>query len=139
MRYESFTYLGKPLTVAGEEEKHVKDIIKTYGDLLDQISACLLPLALKLEALESVALSKVQHHFANTAFTEDQLQELDKLLASFLRNTFHIHNNTTVRTLVQKKQIGGLGVRKPSTIYRITRVSHLVSILNNDTNELNLI
>ena len=130
-RHESFTYLGKPLTVAGEEEKHVQNIIKTYSDLLDHISACLLPLALKLEALESVALSKIQHHFANTAFTEDQLQDLDKLLTSFLRNAFHIHNNTTVRTLLQKKQIGGLGVRKPSRIYRITRVSHLVNMLNN--------
>ena len=128
---ESFTYLGKSLTAAGEEEKHVKDIVKTYGDFLDQISACFLPLALKLEALENVALSKIQHHFANIAFTEEQLQELNKLLASFLRTTFHIHNNTTVRTLLQKKQIGGLGVRKPSTIYRITRVSHLVSMLNN--------
>ena len=130
--HESFTYLGKPLTVAVEEEKHVQGILKTCDDLLDHISACLLPLALKLEALESVALSKIQHHFANNAFAEDQLQDLDKLRGSFLQNTFHIHNNTAVRTLLQKKQVGGLGVRKPSTIYRITRVSHLVSMLNND-------
>ena len=138
-RHQSFTYLGKPLTVASEEESQVPEIIKTYSNLLDQISVCLLPFALKLEALESVALSKIQHHFANTTLNENQLQELDRLLASFLRNSFHIRNNTTIKTFFQKKQYGGLGVRKRSTLYRITRVSHLVSMLNNDNDNIKYI
>ena len=30
-------YLGKPLTVAGEPDSYVKEIIETYSDLLDKI------------------------------------------------------------------------------------------------------
>ena len=98
----------------------------------------MLPLALKLEALGSVALSKIQHHFANNASTEDQLQELDNfLLPSYeARSTY-----TTTQKLgpFYKKVNRGLGVRKLSTIYRITRISHLVSMLNNYNNNFKFI
>ena len=34
-RHEPFTYLGKPLTVAGETENQVPDMLKEYTELLD--------------------------------------------------------------------------------------------------------
>ena len=57
-RHESFTYLGKSLTVTAKEERHVPYIIKSYSDLLDQILACFPPLALKLEAKKTYHFQK---------------------------------------------------------------------------------
>ena len=77
---EKFVYLGKPLTVAGEFEKHSKDIIEDYSNLLPLISISVAPVSIKIEALAVIALSKIVHHFANTRFNENQLHELDTLL-----------------------------------------------------------
>ena len=120
-RYKPFTYLGKPMTVAGETEND-------YQELLESVIKCQLPLALKLEALESVVMSKIQHHFPNTNISEELLQEFDKAQTSFLRHLFDIYTNTTVRTCYMRKQLDGLGVRKPSIVYRATRINHLVKI-----------
>ena len=47
-RNDPFTYLGKLLTVAGETVKEISDILDTYTELLQQILACPLSLALKI-------------------------------------------------------------------------------------------
>ena len=118
--HEPFTYLGKSITVAGETENQAKDILKDYQELLESVIKCQLPLALKLEALESAVMSKIQHHFPNTNISEELLQEFDKALTSFLRHLFDIYTNTTVHTCYMRKQLVGLGVRKPSIVYRAT-------------------
>ena len=84
-RHEEFVYLGKSLTVSGEPESHVKEIIETYSDLLDKIVTSVAPIAIKLEALEVIALSKIIHHFPNARLTEQHLNELDTLLVKSLR------------------------------------------------------
>ena len=84
--HEKFVYLGKPLTVAGEFEEHSKEIIEEYSNLLHLISISVAPVSIKIEALEVIALSKIVHHFANTRFNEDQLNELDTLLKLYARS-----------------------------------------------------
>ena len=103
MRHEPFTYLGKPVTVAGEPKDLVRNIIDDYTEILGKIMDSVLPLALKIEALNSMALSKIEHFFPNINFTEDNLAELDKVLTSCLRKMFNIYTNTTVRTMFIKK------------------------------------
>ena len=58
----SFTYLRIPLTVAGETVEEISDILNTYTELLQQILACPLSLALKIEALRHVAMATIEHH-----------------------------------------------------------------------------
>ena len=77
-----------------------------------------------------MALAKVEHHFCDTYITEEQLNEFDRAITSCLRKIFNINNNTTVRTMFTKKQKGGLGIRKPSIIYRATRINFLIKMLN---------
>ena len=125
-RHELFVYLGKPITVAGETENQAKDILKGYQKLLESVTKCQLPLALKLEALESV-MSKIQHHFQNTNISEELPQEFDKALTSFLRHLFDIYTNATVRTCYMRKQLDGL---KPSIVYRTIRINPFVKMLN---------
>ena len=94
-RHELFTYLGKPLTVEGEDEKKVPAMLKEYSEILENIATCLLPLALKIEALGTTGLSKIEHHFRNTLITEEQLQKFDRITVSCLRKIFNLNNNTT--------------------------------------------
>ena len=130
-RHEKFVYLGKPLTVAGEFEEHSKEIIEDYSSLLHLTSISVAPVSIKIEALEVIALSKIVHHFANTRFNEDQLNELDTLLTKTIRSILCLnHSSTTVRTCFQPKWKGGLGIRKPSIVYRSTRLTYSLAILN---------
>ena len=138
-RHEPFTYLGKPLTVAGEDENQVPNMLRDYSEILENITACSLPLALKIEALGTMGLSKIEHHFSNTFITEEQLQDFDKVLISCLRKIFNLNNNTTTRTMFIKKQHGGLGIRKPSTIYKATRINLLIKMLNHPDNNFKFI
>ena len=105
-------------------------MLKEYTELLNKIASCSLPLALKIEALGTMALTKIEHHFCNTYITEEELNEFDRAFTSCLRKIFNINNNTTVRTRFMKKQKGGLGIRKPLIIYRATRINFLIKMLS---------
>ena len=129
-RHEEFVYLGKPLTVAGKSASHVKEIIETFSQLLDKIVTSVTLIAIKLEALKVIALSKIIHHFADTQLTEQHLNELDTLLVKSLRKILSLNHSTTVRTCLKPKSKGGLGVRKPSIVYTATRLVHLIFMLD---------
>ena len=92
-------------------------MLKDYTEIMDQIEKSHLPPALNLEALECMAMASIQHHFANTYIDEDHLYKFDKVLMVFLRKSFSIYTNTTVRTMFQIKKSRGIGVRKPSRVY----------------------
>ena len=85
-RSDPFTYLGKPLTVARETIEEMSDILDTYSELLEQILAWPLSLALKIEALQHIAMATIEHHFVNIQFTEENLEVLDKALKTFCKN-----------------------------------------------------
>ena len=71
-RYEPFIYLGKQVTVAGEPKDLIRNIIDEYSEIMEKIAASVLPLALKIEALGIIALSKIEHYFPDVNFTEEQ-------------------------------------------------------------------
>ena len=125
-----FVYLGKPLTVAGEFEEHSKEIIEEYSNWLHLISISVAPVSIKIEALEVIALSKIVHHSANTHFNEDQLNELDTLLTKTICSILCLNHSTTVCNCFQPEWKGGLGIRKPSVVYRSMRITHLLAMLN---------
>ena len=118
------------MTVVGEFEEHSKEIIEEYSNFLHLISNSVPPVSIKIEVLEVIALSKIVHHFANTCFNEDQLNELDTLLTKTIHSILCLNHSTTVRTCFQPKWKGGLGIRKPSIVYRSTRITHLLAMLN---------
>ena len=86
-----------------------------------------------------MGLSKIEHHFSNTLITEEQLQKFDRIKVSCLRKIFNLNNNTTTRTMFLKKQHGGLGIRKPSIIYRATRINFPIKMLNHPDNNFRFI
>ena len=96
----------------------------------------MLPLALKIEALECIAMAKIQHHFPNTYINDETINEFDRALTSFLRRVFDLNHSTTVRSMFVKKHFGGIGIRKP---YRTTRICHLLKMLNHPNENLRFI
>ena len=129
-RHEKFEYLGKPLTAAGEYEGQVKEIFYTYEENLQYISSSVAPLVIKIQALEMIAMSSIYHHFYNTRIMELELQGFDAVLVKYLPIIFGLNHSATVRSCFQSKQNGGLGIRKSSIVYRATRISHLLAMLN---------
>ena len=135
-RKETFVYLGKPLTVAGETEEVLIEMLNDYGDLLNLISESVAPNAIKIEALETIALSKISHRFSNMHITETGLYKLDQLLVLAIRKIFNLTHSTTTKTCFQPKVRGGLGIRKPSIVYRTTRIAHLIKMLNHNEDNI---
>ena len=74
-RKEPYKYLGKSLSVFGEDEEQIAEFISEYKILIGKIKLCKLPLALKSAALNNLALAKILHHFYNTRLSEKQLND----------------------------------------------------------------
>ena len=70
-RNTSYKYLGKSLSLSGEDPEQICEIIEEYEDLLSKISKCDLSLALKASAFNNMALAKIFHHFYNSRLGEE--------------------------------------------------------------------
>ena len=68
-RESCYKYLGKSLSLSGEDTTQVVGFIEEYQKLVKQIAECRLPLALKASAFNNMALAKILHHFYNTRLT----------------------------------------------------------------------
>ena len=73
-------------------------MLDNYRKILVNIELSVAPIAIKLEALEVIALAKIKHHFPNCNITEAQLQELDKLLICCIRKIFNLNHSITTRS-----------------------------------------
>ena len=89
------------------------------------------PVSIKIEALEVIhCFIKNCTSFCKHSFNEDQLNELDTLLTKTISSILCLNHSSTVCTCFQPKWKGGLGIRKPSIVYRSTRITHLLAMLN---------
>ena len=129
-RDKSYKYLGKSLSLSGEDAVQVSEVIESYKDLLEKITSCKLPLALKASSLNNLALAKILHHFYNTRFTEEQLELMDKSLVKAVRNMYDLYETTTQLIVFLPREHGGIGVKRVSDVYRSTRVAFLIKMLN---------
>ena len=91
------------MTVAGETQDEVNQMSDDYREIFVKIQLSVAPIAIKLEALEVIALAKIKHHFPNCNITEAQLQEFDKLLICCIRKIFNLNHSTTTRSFLQAK------------------------------------
>ena len=56
-----------------------------------------------------------------------------------MRKLFGLNTNITVRTVFQKKDKGGLDIRKPSLIYTAVRIGFLVNMLNHSNENIRFV
>ena len=45
-------------------------------------------------------------------------------------------HSTIIKAMFLKKQIGGIGIRKPSIVYRTCRICRLIKMLDNDNENI---
>ena len=131
-RNESYKYLGKSLSLCGEDEHQITEIVDTYKILVDQIKSSELPLALKCSAFNNLALAKVLHHFYNTRLPENLLDSMEKHLVSTIREMLKLYKSTSQLAIFLPRENGGLGIKKLSIVYYTTRIAFLVNILNHN-------
>lgn len=129
-RNETYTYLGKTLSIEGEDSVQIEEFCSEYKTLIDKICLCTLPVSLKCSAFNNMALAKVLHHFSNTRLKEGVLKDLDKYLVNKVRELFRLYPTTTRLIIYLPRLNGGLGIRKVSHVYYITRVAFLIKMLN---------
>ena len=131
-RSESYRYLGKSFTIAGEDEKQVQNFIEEFKDIIDKIKECMLPIPLKLSAFNKMTLAKISHHFENTRIEEKQLEELDSKITKTIKEMFDLYPKSSDKIFFVNRLLGGLGIKRPSKVYRATGVSNLIKMLNHD-------
>ena len=125
-RDEPYVYLGKPMTVAGETQDEVNQMLDDHRELLVKIELSVAPIVIKLEALEVIALAKISITF-RTAISQ---KPSCRSSTSCIRKIFNLNHSTATRSFFQPKMRGGLGIRKLSIIYKATRIAHLSNMLN---------
>ena len=131
----TYKYLGKSLALSGEDSLQVIEMIDTYSDLVHKIQQCNLPLPLKASAFNNLALVKILHHFYNTRLSEEQLEKLDILLTSAVRDLYVLYKSTTSLVIYLPREHGGIGVKRISDVYRSIRLAFLIEMLNHDVTQ----
>ena len=67
-------------------------------------------------------MQKFLHHFYNTRLTEEQLEKLDNLLTSAVRDLYGLYKSTTSLVIYLPREHGGIGVKRISDVYRSARL-----------------
>ena len=109
-RNESYEYLGKLITINGDDPTQVREFISTYKDQVEKICQCKLPLSFKGCALNNMALAKVLDFFCNTRFQDKHLVEIDTFLKNKVRALFSLYKSTTRDVIYLSCLHGGIGV-----------------------------
>ena len=126
--------LEKSLSICGEDPNQVEAFIEEFKETLSKNDASSLPIPLKLSAFNNMALAKILHHFDNTRIEEQQLGEMDSR-----RDMFGLYPKTTDKVFFIGSLQGGLGIKKPSNVYRATRIANLVNMLNHEEENIRYI
>ena len=131
-RNEAYMYLGKSVSIEGEDINQINEFCVIYKSNVDKICTCTLPLSLKCSALNNMALAKILHHFSNTRLKQTLLKSLDDFLTKKVRELFGLYTTTTRLIIYLPRIHGGFGIKKLSHVYYITRISFLVKMLNHN-------
>ena len=119
-RKSCYKYLGKSLSLSGEDTTQVVGFIEEYQKLVKQIAECRLPLALKASAFNNMALAKTLHHFYNTRLTVQQIEEFDDILTKTVRDLYGLYSSTTRLVIYLPRDLGGIGIKRISDVYTTT-------------------
>jgi hypothetical protein len=132
-RDKAYVYLGHHIDASGTSFRQQQiELVDEFQATLDKLRIAPLPVCTKLEAINTMASSKLNFHFSNMYFTEKVLAHLESMIVEFVRENLKLNNSSTHSMVFTPKKKGGLGILKPSTMYHAKRISFLLSVLNCD-------
>ena len=135
----NYKYLGKSLSLCGEDEKQIDEFVNKYQTLIDQIKLSVLPISLKCSAFNNLVLAKVLHHFYNTRLSEIRIDLMEKHLVTAVRDLLKLYKSTTHLPIFLPRDHGGLGVKKLYFVYCTTGIVFLAKMLNHNVEKFSFI
>ena len=127
-RDTNYKYLGKPLSLCGEDEKWIDEFGNNYQTLVDQIKLSVLPISLKCTSFNNLVLAKILHHFYCKRLSEIRTDLMEKHLVTAVRDLLKLYNSTTQLAIFLPGDHWGLGVKKLSLVYYTTKIAFLLSV-----------
>ena len=130
-RDDSYPYLGYDIKIDAKSEQTTQ-LIADFVKTLDSIDSSLLPTSAKLEAINTMCMSKLNFYFPNLFFTEKELIELEDQIVGYVRHWLCLNNSSTRCYFFTPKSKGGLGLLNPHVIYYAKHLQFYLDVLNND-------
>ena len=135
-RNQAYTYLGHSINLADTAEKEqVEQIIAEYQATMEKIDVAPLPVAAKLEAVNTMASCKLHFYFPNNMFTEKVLDRLEDSIVFYVRSWLGLNNSSTRSFMFCPRNKGGLGLLNPRLMYYSKKLSFFLSVLNSDDDQ----
>ena len=132
-RDTSYTYLGHDINLSGTSESdQVEKIITEFRGTMEKIDIAPLPVAAKLQAVNTMATSKLNFYFSNNKFTEKRLDELEDIIVFYTRAWLGLNKSSTRSFMFTPRDQGGLGLFNPRINYHAKKLSFYLSVLNSD-------
>ena len=86
-----------------------------------------------------MALAKISHHFDNTRLNEKQLDDLNGKIISTVKTLFQLYPNSSDKVFFVDRLNVGLGIKRPSHVYRAAHISNLMIMLNHEEENIRFI
>ena len=88
--------------------------MREFKSTLDKIDASPLPVTAKLQAINTMACSKLTFHFPNIPFTVKALKEMEDQIVGCVRSWLKLNTSSTRSFMFSPRAEGGLGICNPS-------------------------
>ena len=92
-------------------------LITAFKDTMKQIDRSFLPITAKIQAVNIMAISKLNFYFPNTVFSESQLKDLEDEIVSSARHWLSLNNSSSRAFFFTPRSKGGLGLINPKVSY----------------------
>ena len=136
-RDKPYPYLGFMLNMNGDAYLEQRNgLITQFHTNMQRISQSPLPIAAKIEAINTILISKLSFYFANMHFPDNILYQIESCIVYEVRQWLALNNSSTRSCMFLPRKHGGLGILKASTLYYAKRVSFLLSVLNSDDQQV---
>ncbi|KAJ8037044.1 Retrovirus-related Pol polyprotein from type-2 retrotransposable element R2DM [Holothuria leucospilota] len=128
-----YTYLGHDISLDGKaSEAQLSSIAIEFHNTLRKINECPLPVSAKIQAVNDMAISKLNFYFSNITFPVKTLANMEDNIVKYIREWFHLNKSSNRDIIFLPSSKGGLGVLSPSSMYVSKKLSFLLQALNSD-------
>ena len=129
---ESYPYLGHDFFLDNKCNKQTTELISEFKNDLRTLDSTLLPTSAKLEAVNTVFLTKVSFYFSSLMFTVKELNELEDLIIFHARNWLKMNTSSTRSYFFTPKSEGGIGMINPLVMFNGKYMGFKLGTLNSD-------
>ena len=130
-RESEYPYLGHQIRIDNKDNTP-ETLIDTFKDTLQKIDRSFLPTSAKIQAINSMCISKLNFYFPNTQITEADLKVFEDEIVSYARHWLRLNNSSTRAFFFLPRSKGGLGIISPKIAYYSKHLQFHLSVLNSD-------